>query len=277
MIGKCDGLTLKLFGRPGWIDHDKGSPFEPATVSHRMTAAVSQVTSDIERMASTFDHIASLSKDISGFRDGPHLREQLEVDVKSIMDLSHGIKRSLTQLRERDEPEADDAAQRFEALRGRVQSELPPVVTKLKSRSADTLLAETAAADYTEGLLRQTQLDGDVIEILEQHVNQILLTMREVREIFGATLEELQKQKHLVTSIETITSDARDEMHKGNEILEEAQEQQKGGTKCLLWVVIVLVLVAAAVILIILSQTIWKKKKPSPSPSGDPTPGPQWF
>jgi flagellar basal body-associated protein FliL len=64
-------------------------------------------------------------------------------------------------------------------------------------------------------------------------------------------------------------------MERGNEILEEAQEHQKGGTKCLLWIVIILVIVAVAVILIVLSQTVWKKK-PSPAPAS-PTLGPQWF
>jgi predicted nucleic acid-binding Zn ribbon protein len=238
-----------------------------------MSATIAQVANDIAKMTSTLNHILSLSKQIGGFNDGPHLREQLQVDVKSILDSSRTVKRDLLQLKDNDESEADEYLAKFEALRGRIQQELPPVVNKLKSSSADTAFGSASSPNYTEGLLDQTQLDGatDLIDILEQQVNAILMTMREVREIFGSTLEELQKQKHMVQSIETTTAEAAEDMHKGNEILEEAQDRQKGATKCILWILIILVLVAVAIVLIILSQTIWKKKKnpdtPIPTPS----------
>jgi hypothetical protein len=245
-----------------------------------MTATRTQVASDIDKMTSTLNHILSLSKQIGGFRDGPHLREEIQVDVRTILDSSRTVKRDLVQLKENDEPEVDEYLARFEALRSRIQQELPPVVNKLKSSSADTAIASSSSPNYTEGLLDQTQLDGetDLIDLLEQQVNTILMTMREVREIFGATLEELQKQRHMVQSIETTTAEAAEDVHKGNEILGEAQEQQKGATKCLMWVLIIVVLVAVAVVLIILSQTVWKKKpKATPPPNSaaqsDPVPG----
>jgi hypothetical protein len=219
------------------------------------------VASDLERMTSLLNHIMALSIKAGGFSDGPHLREEIQADIRSLTSLCQSTRTALIALRESGSPSADTHLARFNELRDRIQQDLPGVVQKLRG-SSEAASAGQAAAMRDEPLLDQRLLDGetDLIDILEQQVNEILITMREVNQLFGETLEQLQAQRHILTAIETHTTEAASEMSRGNEALEEAKEKQKASTKCICWIVIILALVAAAVVLVILSQTIWKKK-----------------
>jgi hypothetical protein len=227
------------------------------------------VASDLDRMTSLLNHIMSLSIKIGGFSDGPHLREEIQADIRTLTSLCQTTKTALIALKERGSPRVDDHLGRFNELRGRIQQDLPGVVQKLRGSSEQA--QAKAAPTHDDALLEQSLLDGetDVIDILEQQVNEILVTMREVNQLFGETLEQLQAQRHILTAIETHTTEAVSEMQRGNEELEQAKEKQKSSTKCICWILIILLLVVAAVVLIILSQTIWKKR--NDEPGGQPT------
>lgn len=245
------------------------------------------VASDLERMTSLLNHIMALSIKIGGFSDGPHLREEIQADIRNLTSLCQSTKTALSALKDAGSPSVDDHLARFNELRGRIQQDLPTVVQKLRGSSDLGPSGQAAASAGREApVLDQRLLDGetDLIDILEQQVNEILITMREVNQLFGETFEQLQAHRHILTAIETHTSEALSEMERGNETLEEAKEKQKASTKCLCWIFVILALVVAAVVLIILSQTIWKKQPdpggdsvtPPPLDTPDPPPGPEF-
>jgi hypothetical protein len=236
-----------------------------------MSVSLSQVSSDIEQMSSLLSHILSLSAKVGGFNDGPHLREQIQLDVKSILDSSQAVKRAFTRLKESDTPGVEEPLRRFDQLRARIQSELPNVISKLKDNTAPSDFGSSSAPNYTEPQLDQRLLDADsdLIDVLEQQVNQIVAMMREVNALFGKTLAELQTQRHILTAIEQDTNVAVQEMTKGNEVLEEAADNQKKSSKCICWIAILIVAVVIAVVMIILWKTVWSKKE-EPSPSATP-------
>jgi hypothetical protein len=215
-------------------------------------------------MASLLSHVTNLSKRLNSFDDGPHLREQIQFDVKALSTSSQNVKRSLLQLKDQNEPGVDALLERFESLRGRMQEELPPIIQKLRgTQNSSTPIGGSGGPNYTEPILSQTQLDGDsdLLDVLEQQVNEILAAMREVHLLFGKTLQELQKQRHILVQIEGETSKAVEEMEVGNEELRKAQGRQRSSTKCICWIVVIAILVVAAVVLIIL----WKFKWSTPS------------
>jgi chromosome segregation ATPase len=233
-----------------------------------MSVSLGQVASDIEQMSSQLSHILALSNKIGGFNDGPHLREQIQCDVKAILDSSQTVKRAFAALKESDPPGLDDHHRRFEQLRARIQAELPKVIAKLRDNTAP---GAGAAANYTEPQLDQRLLDrdSDLIDVLEQQVGEIVAVMREVNSLFGQTLAELQAQRHMLTAIEGHTAAAAEEMGKGNEALEEAGEHQKKSTKCICWIAVIVAAVVVAVVLLVLWKTVWSKKSP-PSPATPP-------
>jgi hypothetical protein len=243
-------------------------------------ASPTQVSSDIERMTGLMDHIMSLSKQIGGFNDGPQLREQIQVDVKNIMNASKVVKDSLSQLQ--GSPGTGECEARFEQLRARMQQDLPNVISKLRQNTEAPPSSgglQGSRANYTEPILDQMQLDGETeqLETLAQQVNQILRVMREVHEIFGQTLEELQKQRHLLGHIEGATSEAVSNMESGNEQLEQAHESQKKSTKCICAVAIIVVVVAVGVAMLILYQVVWKDSGSRPAPIPSASPAPQYY
>jgi hypothetical protein len=198
-----------------------------------MFVSLSQVSSDIEQMSSLLNHFLSLSGKIGGFNDGPQLREQIQCDVKSILDSSQTVKRAFATLKEANTPGLDDHLKRFDQLPARIHSELPGVISKLKDNTAPSGFGSTSAPNYTEPQLDQRLLDtdSDLIDVLEQEVNQIVAVMREVNALFGKTLEELQTQRHRLIVIEQDTNMAVQEMAKGNEQLEERGKNQKKSRK----------------------------------------------
>jgi t-SNARE complex subunit (syntaxin) len=103
--------------------------------------------------------------------------------------------------------------------------------------------------------------DSDLLDVLEQQVNEILAAMPEVHQLFGKTLQELQKQRHILVQIEGETSKAVEEMEVGNEDLRKAQGRQRSSTKCICCIVVIAIIVITAVVLIIL----WKFKWSAPS------------
>jgi hypothetical protein len=245
-----------------------------------MALSIAETSSELERMASLLTHAVKLASQLNSFNDGPHLREQISSDVRSLSTASQNVKQSLTQLKNDGTPGVDPLIARFEALRTRMQDQLPPIAQKVRGSPLDS--SGGAGGGYTEPLLTQAQVDGDtdLLDNLELQIRGILAMMREVSQLFGQTLQELQKQRHLLQAIEGETARAVEEMEEGNEALQTAQEHQKSSTKCICWIVIIVTLVVVAVALIIVWRVVWSKK-PEPtgtvSPSAEPEPEPQFW
>jgi DNA repair exonuclease SbcCD ATPase subunit len=259
--------------RSAWVKDVPESDYPGRPFTKSMS---SQVANDLDQMTALMNHIISLSNQIGGFNDGPHLREEIQSDVKAILSKSKDVKESLTQLKSRNASGADEYQARFDALRERMQGQLPGVINKLKENT-DMASGPSGQQSSSGGaILSQALLDQDteLIDALEQQVNEILRRMRELNEIFGTTLAEIQKQRHFIAQIEGDTAEAAVSMEKGNEQLEEAAQHQKASTKCICAIAFILVVVAIGVALFITYEVHWKKSSsgggpgPLPSPSG---------
>jgi methyl-accepting chemotaxis protein len=236
--------------------------------------SLAEVSSNLEQISSLLNHVVNLSTKIGGFGDGPHLREQIQADVRQLTTLSQTVKNAMTELRQTGGPTFDSYQSRFEDLRARMQSELRPVIEKLRSSTTPSASGGGGGGSVaSEPLLSQQLVDSetDLIDVLEQQVNQILTTMREVNQLFTHVMTELQKQRHMITAIDAETTEAVSEMSTGNRELEKAGEHQKSSTKCICWIVIIVLLVVTAVGLIIAWQLVWKGGKPTgPTPMVTP-------
>jgi hypothetical protein len=231
-----------------------------------------QIASDIEQMTSLMTHIINLSKQIGGFNDGPQLREEIQSDVRTLTNTIRSTKDALTALKSQNAPGVDEHQARLDALRARMQAELPGVVNKLRQNTDTPSSQSPARAAYTQPLMSQQLLDSetDQLELLEQQVNEILRVMREVNQLFTTTMEELQKQRHILATIEGATSDAVEKMETGNEELKQAHSSQKKSTKCICAIAVIVIVVAIGVALIIFFS-VRKSSGGGPAPTPGPT------
>jgi hypothetical protein len=228
------------------------------------------ITSDLEEMASLLTHVVSLSGRVGSFSDGPHLREQIQADVKRLGILSQQLKGAMARMS--GNPELGAYQARFEELRERVRRDLEPVVQKLRGSATPGGGAGDAAAGpvLDQGLI---DADTDQIDVLEQQVGAIVTAMREVSGLFTQVMEELQAQRHKITVIEGETSAAVSQMESGNEALKTASKHQKSSRKCLCCIFVIVLLVVAAVA-VVLVFTLLPKSSPTPTVSPSPSPPP---
>jgi K+/H+ antiporter YhaU regulatory subunit KhtT len=251
------------------------SPNDPAFCKQsdrpQMQPSLSEVSRDIEEIASLLSHVVTLSDRIGSFSDGPHLREQIQNDVRRLTTLTQKVKTAMTELRENQGLLFESYQSRFEDLRSRMERDLKPVIEKLRKNQIGSHTNDSGNQPETHiPLLSQTKLDqdSDLIDVLEQQVSAILQTMRRVNELFGETMMELQQQRHKLLAVEGETTRAMTEMTIGNEQIEKAATHQKSTTKCICWIVIIVIVVLTGVGLIIAWKVFWSKDDtPTPSPS----------
>jgi t-SNARE complex subunit (syntaxin) len=236
-----------------------------------MPPTVSEVSSDLEQMSILLNHVITLSDQIGGFGDSPHLREQIQSDVRQLTSLSQKAKAAITELESVPGTDFSTVQGRFTALRDRIQNELRPVIGKLRN-SQTVSHAQKEQSDAEMPLLNQSMLDSntDLIDVIEQQVAEIVTIMREINELFSKTLSELQNQRHVLTMIEASTTNAVGEMQNGNTQLEKAAENQRRSSKCMCWSAIILMIVVTVVVLVILRRVLWTDKA-SLSPQPPPT------
>lgn len=215
--------------------------------------------------------VVQLSQDIGSFNDGPQLRQNIQNSVRTLVQLSTSVKNEITILHNRDDESSQDAnslQQEFEVINQQMKTQLPEIITSLKSAShtiggPQPLGGERQlSSEIYVPLLDQQELDQDTeqIDLLDVSVNEILTNMREVNNLFTQTMQELQRQRHLVVSIDNQTSKAHDAMKEGNSQLDKASEHQKGSRKaiCLIFLVVLVVVIGVGLYFLI---TYLKKKK----------------
>lgn len=210
------------------------------------------ISHDINTMEDQLNKIMLNSSKLGGFDDGPDVRESLQQDVKSLMNLSQMVKKVIFTLREQGDPNVNDYQSKFDNLRNKMQNELPQVLNKLKENIQSNEPSNVPQTEiYNQPLLDQSQLDSETeyLQVIEQEVNNILTTMRELNLIFQQTLDELQKQRHILVSVDTMVSSSTNDMNSGNLDLEKAAEHQRGTTKCLWLILIIVAVVATGIIL----------------------------
>lgn len=215
-------------------------------------------------MTRQHESIIELSKQIGGFNAGPQLQDDIQSNVKSLLTLSQKVKNNITQLRESNAPDLDSVENAFNQLSRRIQSELPDVIKSLRNVSSGPGPSSGGGGGgFNPTVLQQSLVDdqSDQLDMLEQEVQSILSTMREVNTLFHQTLEEIQKQRHMLVTIEASTEKAKDDMESGILHLDKAGENQKSSNRALCWILIILVVVVVGVVLFcILFFT--RKKKP---------------
>jgi uncharacterized phage infection (PIP) family protein YhgE len=235
--------------------------------------SVADVGSAIDRMANLLSHIMSLSGKIGGFGDGPRLRGQIQADVQVLTETGQQVKNTLSTLKTQGVYGIDNYIERYSALRARIQQELPIVIQRLRAALPTSSSRPAPEPDMRQPLMMdQGLLDGeaDEIDVLEQNVNDVVVGMRDANELFSTTHQEIQSQRHLITRVDSVTSESGSEMAAGNKSLQKGERCQESSTKCICWIAIILLIVVVAVVLIVLSQTVWKADpKTPPPPTGE--------
>jgi hypothetical protein len=227
-----------------------------------MTLSFSLASTELEKMAGLLDHVVGLSRQLGSAGDGPALRDQIQYDVRGLATSGQNAKRSLAQLHEQSDAGAGALLERFEALRARMQRELPPIVDRLRGAGP------RAPPAYTDPLLAQRQLDadGDRLDALEGEVHAVLASMREAAQLFGQTLQEIKRQRRLLVAIDGETARAAEDAAAGAAEVRAADARQRSRTKCICWILLIVALVAAVVALVIVYVVKWSKD-PSPTPT----------
>jgi hypothetical protein len=223
--------------------------------------SVADVSGDIDRMTNLLSHIISLSDKVGGFGDSPQLRQQIRGDVQELAATGQQVKNTLVTLKGQGIYGIDGYIERYDALRARIQRELPVVIQRLRAALPTPSGRPAAEPDMRQPLMMdQGLLDGetDEIDVLEQNVSEVVVGMREVNDLFTSAHREIQSQRHLVVKVDSATSESVSEMAVGNERLESAARRQKASSKCRCCIATILLVVVLAVVLIILSQTVWK-------------------
>lgn len=212
------------------------------------------VRNGISDMRGMLTRVMDLSQSIGGFGDGPALRDQIQSTVRSLMDKSREVKGQIAQMRDSDDPEEGSVQAEFQELSQQMQQQLPGLIQRLKESSKGSE-SNAPREVYNQPLLVDEQLldsQSEELAYLEQAVQGILAQMREVNQLFTQTHEEIQRQRHMLNSIDTYTQNALSEMSTGNEQLSQAQKHQKGSTRCLCWIFIILGVVAGGIILFLI-------------------------
>ena len=193
---------------------------------------IASLQNDFNSMKQLLQEIRTLSDKIGSFSDGPDIRDQIQSKVQTLKRLSSQTKQSLLALSQKNDPAVNECQKQFDELNEDINQKLVPILNKLRSITIGESSAPTPA--FQNQLVTQAQVDQDTeyLEILEQEVNSILQTMKDVNKIFHETLEELQKQRHILVGIDTTTSRAAKKMETGNNELKKAHEHQK---KCTIY------------------------------------------
>lgn len=214
-------------------------------------AQAAAIRNDISAMQNTLNTIMELERKIGGFGDGIQLREQLQMEVKDLLTKSQTVKNQIKLMQERNDPYVDDIQNEFQGLATQMQSHLPKVVQKLRSNESESHTSQSGGVVRQPLLLEQDVLDEEteMLDELEQQIGAILTQMRAVNELFTKTHEEIQKQRHILTGIDTYTSEAMEEMSIGVENIKKSQKHHIKSTKCLCWIWIILGVIAGGIIL----------------------------
>lgn len=239
-----------------------------------------KVKQDIKRMESILATIENLSRDIGTFSDGMSLREQIQNNVKELMETSKSVKTNISIMRQNDDPEIDSVQKSFEEVSSKMKTQLPKIINGLKASTPSMQPPRNGSQDFTRPLMVDQSLidsDSDQLAILESEVNTILSTMKEINALFEKTMQELQSQRNLIISVDNMTSKAADDMSMGTLELEKADVHQKKSRKCLCWIFLMIFVIAACVVVFVVVLVMKKKKnnsdsKPQPTPTPTPVP-----
>jgi hypothetical protein len=214
---------------------------------------------NVTEMSSLFRRLQENSAKIGKHDDSPRLRDELQAEVRSLMELTQQTRSLLSAVSNREDPAFLSVQNRFNDVHTDMKQSLPRIVSALRDHPVQTShQPRFADGGYTTGLLDQQQLDAqsDELDFLEQSVNKILVTMRELNYLFTSTLTELQRQRSHLTEIDTFVADSRGSMETGLAQLSTAEERQKDGMSCTCKI-FVLVFVIAAVIAAVILVTIY--------------------
>lgn len=192
-------------------------------------ATIAALHDDISTMGQLFDEVVKSSEMIGGFDDGPDLRDNIQSKVKKIKQISSQVKSIFNQFGE-DDPRVKECQDIFNQLNVKMQNNLPGVIEKLRNNISNEQ-APQPTFQYQMQDQQQVDVETEYLMVLEQEVNTILETMKEVNQIFHQTLEELQKQRHILVDINTSTTEAANSMQSGNDELKKAEHHQK---KCII-------------------------------------------
>ena len=229
-------------------------------------ASVQQLSSLLSNMRETLDRLCKQNSAVGGLSDGPLLRQELNKTVKELGSISKQAKSTIIILKENGE-EIHDYESEFEKISENMKNVLPEIIQKLREQQEEQPTG--GSLSVTAPLMAQEEVDMETenIENLEIQVREILSTMRELHEIFTKTLEELQRQRNVLVSVDEQISAAQDSVKDGNQQLDAAHQHQKASTRCLCWIALFFLIICAGIGIFLGIKYGTSKPSSSPSPS----------
>ena len=237
--------------------------------------AIPSLDASLDKMRQTLDSLLEDGEKIGSMSDGAVLRDRIQSNAKELVQLSASVKKQIMTLKEDDDPSISQYENDFMELSKQMKEKLPSILNRLKQNKTETSSTSQVTPVVSQPLLEQQTVDNETqqIEDLEVSVREILSTMTELNRIFNQTLEELQKQRNTLLTLDNTISNAHDDVKGGNEQLEKATEHQKGSTRCLCWLLLVVGIIVAGIAIFLFIHFSGKSKNtptPTPAPSTSP-------
>lgn len=209
-----------------------------------------ELSNDIRQMQDLLRLIVDDGNLLGTFDSAPVVKINLNANIKKLMQLTNTTKSRIVELRKASDPTVDQYEEEFKKIGAQMKKDLPPIIQKLREEESARDSSPQVSIINEPLLQDQQQIDAmtDQIDTLEEAVREILSTMNQLNEIFRQTLEELQKQRYVIATIDEHVESAHNDMKGGNKNLETAQEHQKSSTKCLWWIVAIILVVVGGVV-----------------------------
>jgi chromosome segregation ATPase len=211
--------------------------------------SVSKIREDLGSLQSMFTEITTLSSRIGTSADTAALRSDLQGLVSRLSSLAQTTKGNIETLIRSENPDVGSLQQSFSEISAQMKERLPGVIQALRGPTSSS---SSRSSDIPRQQLMDQQLldrQSEDLDVLEQQVQEILRTMREVNALFTQTLQKIQEQRHLLVGMDQSTSESIASMTAGNESLEKAAGNQKRTTKCMCWIFLIVGVILGGIIL----------------------------
>ena len=223
------------------------------------------------------DSLISKKSIIGTKGDDAIFRQDIQNEILSIKNTVDMLSATMKQIDKEKNIDAERCHASFDNLTQKTETELNQILQKFKdTHTGDKSQQSPSRGQLTTPLFDQVMLNDEQeqIEIIEQEVNEIVSSIRNVQQLFNQVYSELQKQRNLVVLVDSEVSDAKDNLISGNRQLEIAEENQKKVTKRLIKFLLIVFSICAFITLLIILLVPSNKSSSPPSPTPQPTAAP---
>jgi hypothetical protein len=223
-----------------------------------MSSTVGSVDSDLLQMHQIVSLIESRTHQIGTAADTPFFRDSIRSKIEVLNSLSRSLKSSLLILQDSHDQNVSTYERRFNALNSRMTTVLHRFVPQIHDQQSRPPVRYTEPSDLLLGRDSLNE-ETDRIDMLENEVRQVLTTMREVNQLFRSTMEEIRRQRNLLTKIDVQLEGGKEKMLDGAKESKVANEHMRKSSKCICNYCLVVVAIVAIVAGVIYFLCFYKR------------------